>query len=127
MTRAESDPGRAAPDPEIDQHAVRPYVITSGRTRPELTLSGDAMVWTTAVGAASLADHSATDEERAAMELCTSPRSVREVAALLGLPIGVSRILVSDLAQQQAVTVHNPAPDVDVAVIHRLLKKLRTL
>jgi Protein of unknown function (DUF742) len=122
--RPERDPARAAP---VHPDGVRPYVITNGRTRPELSLSWETMIWTTGRGAASIASGGVVDERRRAVELCTSPRSVAEVAGLLGLPIGVSRILLSDLTQQGAVTAHRPADVVDREMVTRLLKRLRTL
>lgn len=68
-----------------------------------------------------------TAQRRRIVELCTSPRSVAEVAALLAVPLGVARVLVGDLASDGAVVVHAQAGAPDVDVMRRVLVGLRRL
>ena len=71
-------------------------------------------------------------EYRAAVELAASPISVVEIAASLGVPVGVARVLVSDLVNAKYLVVHlpptssttvdgGPAPE----ILERLLEGLR--
>ena len=115
---------------------VRPYALTGGRTRfghvllvetfvatvdappdhPELTAGG----WAERV----------MPEMRAIVELCRRMRSVAEISALLRMPLGVVRVLLSDLADQGRIRVygtgHGPgAPD--RALLERVLSGLRRL
>jgi hypothetical protein len=67
-------------------------------------------------------------EQRAA--LCHDVVSVAEVAARLHLPIGVTRILVGDMAEEGAVVVYRPAQAggrPDLALLERVLEGLHTI
>jgi hypothetical protein len=82
---------------------VRPYAWTRGRTRSSLDLQVETMVsvarWLDGVKPGPL-------EHRTIVELCRTPRSVAEVAALLGVPLGVAKVLISDMAEAGLLTVH---------------------
>lgn len=104
---------------------ARPYVLTAGRTRPAVDLPLEAMV-----SAAPTAPRApVTAEQEAVLALCRQPRSVAEVAALLGLAVGVARVLVGDLAAGGALVRHRTArstgPDLDL--LERVLAGLRRL
>ena len=69
-------------------------------------------------------------EMRSIVELCHRMRTVAEIAALLKIPLGVVRVLLSDLADQGKIRVygtgHGPgAPD--RALLERVLSGLRRL
>lgn len=69
-------------------------------------------------------------EVREIIALCRGVRSVAEVSALLGLPLGVVRVLVSDLAAQNRISVYPTAGDSgrpNRALLERLLGGLRRL
>lgn len=104
---------------------VRPYVVTGGRTRSSFELSIEALV--TAVAAADASGLGG--EHRAVIALCREPRSVAEVAALRGVPLGVARVLVGDLAGAGAVAVHRTVGTggPDLALMERVLSGLRRL
>lgn len=106
---------------------VRPYAHTGGRTRADHDLALEALISTSVE--ADLGPAPATPHGRAIVELCLQPRSVAEVAALLAVPLGVARILLSDLATAGVVFVHptagGRAPDVEF--MHRVLVGLRRL
>ena len=83
---------------------ARPYALTEGRTRPTIELALEALVQTT------MADWTGKHEDTSALwavaNLCTQPRSVAEIAALLAVPVGVARVLVGDLVDEGLVSVH---------------------
>jgi hypothetical protein len=69
-------------------------------------------------------------EVRAIVDLCRRLRSVAEVSALLRIPLGVVRVLISDLADQGRIRVygtgHGPGSP-DRALLERVLSGLRRL
>jgi len=69
-------------------------------------------------------------EFRAIVELCRRMRSVAEISALLRMPLGVVRVLISDLADQGRIRVygtgHGPGGP-DRALLERVLSGLRRL
>ncbi|MDT7712081.1 MAG: hypothetical protein QOG46_770 [Pseudonocardiales bacterium] len=72
-----------------------------------------------------------SEEHRSVAELCSAPRSVAEVAALLSLPLGVARVLLADMAEIGLVVVHpnaySAADTPDMALMERVLSGLRRL
>lgn len=118
-------------EPEAISAMVRPYVLTSGRTRSRLRLAVETLVSTSRTGATRGLDWATGTEQRAVIELCVEPRSVAEVAALLGVPLGVARVLLSDLAELGAVVVHDIGTPQDgppeLALMQRVLAGLRRL
>jgi len=113
---------------------VRPYSLTGGRTR-----FGHVLLVETYVAALEapqerkeLANGSnrVMPEMLAIIELCRRLRTVAEVAALLRMPLGVVRVLLSDLADQGKIRVygtgHGPGQP-DRALLERVLNGLRRL
>ena len=100
------------------------YAFTGGRTRAagqELPL--EAVVCATGLSLAAGA--SLQMESRAIVELCARPKSLAEVGAALGVPVGVARVLVGDLANGGYLEVHLPQPaDGDGGPGHELLGRL---
>ncbi|MFN2479322.1 MAG: DUF742 domain-containing protein [Pseudonocardiaceae bacterium] len=115
--------------PEDFRFVVRPYTWTGGRTRPVQDLAVETLVFTSDEGRDVTAICSA--EHAAIAELCTDVRSVAEVAALLGLPLGVARVLLADMIDTGLVHVHrntlavDSAPD--LALLERVLAGLHRL
>lgn len=115
-------------DPESTRpgaHAlVRPYVLTGGRTRARVSFAVEALV--TATGPARPGEP--LDHARI-RGLCRGPRSVAEVAALLGVPLGVAQVLLADMLDAGAVQVHRTADagGPDLALMERVLSGLRRL
>ncbi|MFD5271373.1 DUF742 domain-containing protein [Streptomyces sp. NPDC058335] len=120
---------------------VRPYSLTGGRTRFGHVLLVETFVATTAeIEAAEerkeLTNGSLTTrvmpEMRAIVELCRRMRTVAEIAALLKMPLGVVRVLLSDLADQGKIRVYGTGTGhgsgrPDRALLERVLSGLRRL
>lgn len=120
------------PPPPVDEEPaaggpaiVRPYVFTRGRTRAAFELSLETLV--SAVPQSR--PPGLTGVHHAVMGLCREPRSVAELSARLGVPLGVARVLVGDLAAAGAVAVHRVAgaDGPDLALMQRVLSGLRRL
>ena len=104
---------------------VRPYVLTRGRTRAAFELSIETLV-----SAVPQAEQSGlVGEHHAVLGLCREPRSVAEIAAHVGVPLGVARVLVGDLAAAGIVAVHRGTGEAgpDLALMQRVLSGLRRL
>jgi hypothetical protein len=84
---------------------VRPYFRTHGRTRPTRTLPVEALIAATERGRTP--EHACSREEAAICILCRSSQSVAEIAAYRRIPLGVVRVLVSDLADRGLVAVQD--------------------
>jgi hypothetical protein len=106
---------------------VRPYYMTGGRGRPtQVDLEIEALVSTTAQGERS---PKLTVEQRAIIALCRDLLSVAEVSARLDLPLGVTRVLIGDMATDGLVLVHRPTSvgdRPDLALLQRVLYGLQT-
>ncbi|MGW1728570.1 DUF742 domain-containing protein [Streptomyces sp. NPDC002306] len=109
---------------------VRPYAMTGGRTRPSYQLAIEALVSTSA-NLAQMQDQS-PESYRIGL-LCREVKSVAEISALLAIPLGVTRILVADLAQAGLVVVHQAHSDdaaggrPHVTLLEKVLVGLRNL
>jgi hypothetical protein len=104
---------------------VRPYVLTRGRTRSQYELSIETLVSAVPMAASG----PAAAEHEAVIAMCQEPRSVAEVAALLGVPLGVARVILGDLVAAGVVAVHRTAgvAGPDLALMERVLAGLRRL
>ena len=114
------------------ERVVPVYALTKGRTRPvarELPIETRVTVAERAAG--QDANPALQPEWRAIMRLCAlRPLSVAEVGAALGVPVGVARVLVSELAGAGYLVVHLPDAAGDDgrpghAILGRLLDGLR--
>ncbi|MET7424493.1 DUF742 domain-containing protein [Dactylosporangium sp. NPDC005555] len=117
------DPGTGRPAAS----AVRPYLLTGGRARPDAVLEIEAQVLTTAAGEDALDRH--RYEQREIVLLCRRPLAVAEVAARLGLHLGVARVLVGDLVACGHLAARRPdhAPHRNVAIIERVIRGLQAI
>ncbi len=84
---------------------VRPYALTRGRTRFGRVLLVETLV--------SALNRPADEGDRSLPELAAicevtrgQMRSIAEISALLRVPLGVVKVLVSDLADQGRIRVH---------------------
>ena len=105
---------------------VRPYALTGGRTRPQHAYPFEALVVTSFSG--ERFDAGRSPEAHAICEMCTHSRSVAEIAAYLRVPLGVTRVIVGDLADAGLVLVHGQSDDAPTAdLLERVLGGLRKL
>jgi len=116
--RYEADPGPF----------LRPYAMTEGRTEP----SGPDLAIEDLIGATSAASPPSwlSLEHRTIALACRETLSVAELAARVDLPLGVTRVLVGDLASQGMVTVHRApshAGPPNVALLEQVLDGLQRL
>lgn len=87
---------------------IRPYMVTGGRTAVDPRLRVDSTVLATG----RIAPGEIRADHASALRLCERPASVAEIAARLGLPVQITKVLVSDLLAHAALTVR-AAPRVD--------------
>lgn len=138
MTPAAADPARRLPVRGAEKRParVRPYSLTGGRTR-----FGHVLLVETFVAALEAPDERreltngnlasrVMPELRAIVEICRRMRTVAEISALLKMPLGVVRVLLSDLADQGKIRVYGTGHGTgqpDRALLERVLNGLRRL
>jgi hypothetical protein len=87
---------------------VRPYALTGGRTRP----SGegfDLLALVSSVGGRISDDILLEPEYLEVIRQCRQPKPVADLASDLDLPLGVVRILLSDMRENGLITIRHPA------------------
>ncbi|GGZ28312.1 DUF742 domain-containing protein [Streptomyces nitrosporeus] len=112
---------------------VRPYAMTRGRTgsasRHRLDLI--AIVVPEPEADDPGRDRTLSPEHVEIVELCSDmPQSIAELASGLDLPVGVVRVLVGDLVEEQLVHVTRPVPPAelpDVNILREVINGLRAL
>jgi hypothetical protein len=104
------------------------YAVTGGRTRSaERDLPIESIV--TTATATARPPHDLEPEYRTIVAMAVRPVTLVEIGAALGVPVGVARVLVGDLAASGYLAVHgapstadgNPTPE----ILTRLLEGLR--
>ena len=104
------------------------YALTGGRTRSNgRALPMESMV-TLAPGVSAPSE--LQYEYRAILTIARTPVSLMEIGAALGVPVGVARVLVTDLTETGYLRIHIPPPTdpdgrPDAQVLTRLLEGLR--
>ena len=107
---------------------VRPYTLTGGRTRPVQNF--DLVAYVMTVEPSPPRNPRLTPEHRIALDICRQPMSVAEVASRMALPIGVVRVLLSDLLEEQLIMVREPAYEMilpDEYLLEAVLNGLKAL
>ena len=85
---------------------VRPYAVTKGRTAPASgSYVGLIDVVTAVAGPQLPADTRLNREHRLVLSHCRQPITVVDLASDIDLPVGVVRVLLSDLSQYGALRV----------------------
>ena len=113
-----------APDSENQTSLVRPYVITGGRTRALGTdLPLETVVRTTTAGTTA----SLNFEREAIANHCAEPQSIAELAGRLDVPLGIARVLVSDLVSEGMLLADGAADCSDASLIEQLIEGIRSL
>ncbi|MEV6773991.1 DUF742 domain-containing protein [Nocardia sp. NPDC051030] len=102
---------------------VRPFIVTGGRTTPVI----DGLRIETMVQALPSALPAPLQlEQRAVVQLCQQPHSIAEIGAALHIPVGIAKVVVSDLAAAGHVVVR-AAPELSIAAIERIRDLVRAL
>lgn len=117
------------PEQADDGPRVRPYVLTRGRTQSSYELALETLV-----NVRSDADWSKAAlgaEYQPVRVLCQRVVSVAEVAAGLSVPLGVARVLLSDMAELGLLHIHGTERTAEgrppMALMRRVLAGLQRL
>ena len=116
------------PTEEDDDFLVRPYTVTRGRTEPRSRLEIEAMVASSHYDAGDISRLS--PECQAILDFCRDWRSVAEVSAVLRMPLGVARILITDMASEGLVRIQQTnlgQARPDIKLLERVLSGIRRL
>jgi Protein of unknown function (DUF742) len=109
---------------------VRPYAVTRGRTEPARDIAIEAILVTTFRGRQE-ALYAGRDKQMIANMCDGRPQSLAEVAARMRMPLGVTRVLVSDMTVDGLLSLHEPAFDDNyddrLDMLERVLSGLRRL
>lgn len=87
---------------------VRPYTLTGGRTRGGDEVF-DLVAFVLTVEPMVPDKPHLQPEHLLALDVCRLPLSVVDVASRLDLPVGVVRVLLSDLLEEELIMVREPA------------------
>ena len=123
----------AEDEADEETYAVRPYAVTGGRTR---TATNDPLPVEALVQ--SLRGHEdvgLTPERRRILELTRDQYlSVAELSAHVKLPVGIVRVLISDLSDSGNVRIHGAgaftatsAPATSLSVLESVLNGISSL
>lgn len=105
---ASAGPNGPVEEDEDEEISVRPYTITGGRTRSANASEVPLEALVEALAEGKVSD---TPERRRILELTsTQYLSVMELSAHIKIPVGVTRILVSDLQESKKVRIHGLTP-----------------
>lgn len=113
----------------VDDAALRPFVLTSGRVvgvDPGIGLETQV---TARDGPVRDVLPASAPELHAIVALCAAPMSVAEISARLRLHLGVTRVLVGDLRATGHLDVHtfDVADPRDPETIRRVIRGLRAI
>lgn len=112
---------------------VRPYAVTRGRTASPTRQRLDLIAVVVPEPAADDPgrDQTLSPEHVEIVERCSEfPRSIAELAAGMDLPVGVVRVLVGDLVEEELVHVTRPVPPAelpDESILREVINGLRAL
>jgi hypothetical protein len=112
-------------DDEADSF-IRPFIVTGGRTSP---LQDNLRIETLVRSLPAALSAPLAFERRTVVELCQRPHSVAEVAARLGVPLGVAKVVIGDLIADNLMFCHESAEggQMSVSTIERIRDLVRAL
>jgi Protein of unknown function (DUF742) len=84
---------------------IRPYTVSAGRTRPIVELDLLSLMIAT-----DKTPRGMDPEHLRMLRLCRTPTSVAEVSAYMRLPIAVTKVLLADLVDCEAMATRAPRP-----------------
>jgi hypothetical protein len=111
---------------------VRPYTLTQGRTISRRPLLLETLI--SVPNYDPSVERGLIAESREIYRLCRDARSIAEISAELTVPLGVIRVLVSDLADNGLLRVHPTVQGTvqgtglpDRELLERVLRGLQTI
>lgn len=106
---------------------IRLYALTGGRTRPRHHLLVETLISVPHYD--SQRSGTLLPESQALYELARETTSIAELSAHLTIPLGVIRVLISDLAAQEMVLIHPTGftYQYDRIILERILDGLKKL
>lgn len=120
-------PGGAPNEESPRRRLVRSYTVTGGRTR---STGADLAIESLVVATPRVRrePHLVQFERQDIAVLADAPLSVAEVAAHVGIPLGVARVLVGDMTAEGLLEIYT-APEIitEVSVIERLIAGVKAL
>ncbi|SDP88249.1 Protein of unknown function [Actinopolyspora xinjiangensis] len=125
----ESEPAdRTEQGEDAPAASIRSYAWTGGRTKSNVELELETLISTSAQYRPGTP---LRQEYHSVVQLCGQPRSVAEIGALLGVPFGVAKVLLADMAEQGLVDIHQTVTDSGsephMMLMERVLSGLRRL
>ncbi|MBL1067506.1 DUF742 domain-containing protein [Streptomyces sp. 7-21] len=115
--------------PDPDDGPDRLYTLTGGRSRP----GSNAFDLVTLVVSESEPSPGMQSEHVKILRMCRYPTAVVEIAAELGLPVSITKILLSDLLDMGMITARHPQTAANAArlpdpqLLEQVLVGLRNL
>lgn len=107
---------------------VRPYLMTGGRTTADEEIQLETQLLATG-GGGDASPH--RWESAQILELAEQPVALIEVSARLSIPLGVARVLVSDLIKSNALSAQRPtaaiSPTSHASLLEKVLDGVRSL
>ena len=106
------------------QDFVRPFIITGGRTRAaDTSLKMETMVQTVGTPRDDL-----SFEKARIIDCSYEPISIAEIAAQLGVPLGVAMVLVDDLCDERCLeTTYSDPVEIELSALTRMIDRVRAL
>lgn len=114
-------------DTAMRSRRIRLYALTGGRTKSQYHLLVETLISVPRYD--PTLSEALMPESKALYERARSQMSIAELSAMLTIPLGVVRVLISDLASQGAVFIHPTAHTYhhDRDVLERILSGIRQL
>ena len=111
-----------------EAQALRPYLLTGGRTRSAV----DGLAFETLVekGSEAARADQLRFENAKLLDLCDAPISVAELSAHLSIPLGSTMVMIGDLIASGHLLSHrtiNAASDAGVSLVTRIIAGVKQL
>ncbi|GAB1692240.1 DUF742 domain-containing protein [Krasilnikovia sp. M28-CT-15] len=113
-----------APEMDVDDVVVRPFMLTGGRTQP---LQDGLRIETQLHAAPAALSAPLRFESRRIVELCQVPMSIADLAVGLKVPLGVLRVIVADLVTDGYLRVEQQLGELPIELIERIRDRVRAL
>jgi hypothetical protein len=110
-------------DDVADDLVIRPFLLTGGRTRPT---RDDLRVESLIQSLSGASTETLRFEGRRIVDICRQPTSIAELSGALAVPLGVVRVLVSDLVAEGRVSVVQQQ-QLSIQMMERIRDRVRAL